>query len=174
MKKRVSKYSRLLKPVVSPYISEEIIKEYIPSFNKEDFLNKAYDVFVNVQFAVTKFDYNSLKKYLSNELYNKYDLELRTLSTKNRQHVINNIQKQNMGILGIKEYDNQVELTVELKASLLDYVIEIQEFDDQPNINKLINGQRYIAVTTNYQLTFICNKKNYLLDLILHKIETKK
>ena len=56
----------------------EILK-VMPNFDKENFYDLVYDIFVKVQEAWMKFDYNELRKYLTDELYNTYRSQLKTL-----------------------------------------------------------------------------------------------
>ena len=134
-------------------LSEEDIRKTLPDFNKEEFLKNSYNIFIVIQNAWTNFDYDTLRQYLSDELFNTYKSQLRVLNTKKQKNMMHNFVKYDMDITGINKVDNKTALTVELIVSFYDYVV-----DKDDNV---VRGSRNRKLTNHYELTFICseNKK---------------
>ena len=135
---------------IYPSVPEEEIRKYISDFNKELFLNNAYDIFVNIQNAWTNFDYDSLRKYLSDELFNTYKSQLRVLNAKKQKNMMHDFVRYNMDITSINNIDNKTALTVELIVSFYDYVVDKD--------NNVVRGTSSRKITNHYELTFICSK----------------
>ncbi len=139
---------------IYPSLSEEEIRKTLPEFNKQEFLDKAYSIFIEIQNAWSNFDYETLRKYLSDELFNTYKSQLRVLNAKKQKNLMHNFFKYNIDITKIDKIDNKTTLTVELIVAFYDYVV-----DDKDNV---VRGNRTRKLTNHYELTFICskNKKN--------------
>ena len=144
-----SVYSRKIQP-----INDEEIKKILPEFNTQEFLSKAYDIFINVQNAWMEFDYDSLRKYLSDELFNTYKSQLKALSLQKQKNIMNSFDKLDIGITNFNYNDNKYTITVELIASFYDYVVN--------NENAVVRGNNNRKITNHYELTFISSisKKN--------------
>ena len=81
---------------IQPSLSEEKKKKTLPEFNKQEFLDKAYSIFIEVQNAWSNFDYETLRKYLSDELFNTYKSQLRVLNAKKQKNLMHNFVKYNI------------------------------------------------------------------------------
>ena len=135
---------------IYPSISEEEIRAFLPEFNKQEFLNNAYNIFINVQNAWMNFDYDELRKYLSDELYNTYKSQLRVLNAKKQKNLMSDFVKFNMDITKLDNVDNKTTLTVELIVSFYDYVVDAN--------NNVVRGNKSRKLTNHYELTYICSK----------------
>ncbi len=137
---------------ITPSIPEEEIRKYIPDFNKQLFLDNAYNIFLQVQNAWMEFDYDSLRKYLSDELFNTYKSQLRVLNAKKQKNMMHDFVRYNMDITSINNIDNKTALNVELIVSFYDYVVDAN--------NNVVRGTRSRKLTNHYVLTFICSQSN--------------
>ena len=135
---------------IYPSLSEEEIRKILPEFDKQEFLDKAYSIFIEVQNAWSNFDYETLRKYLSDELFNTYKSQLRVLNAKKQKNLMHNFVKYNIDITKIDNIDNKTTLTVELIVQFYDYVVD--------NKDNVVRGNRNRKLTNHYELTFICSK----------------
>lgn len=135
-------------------ILEDEIKVKVPSFDKSEFLSKAYDMFINTQNAWMNFDYDTLRKLLSDELYNTYKSQLKVLELQKQKNIMSDFEKIDIDTSNFNLKDNKLTITVELIVSFYDYVIN--EYD------KIVRGTNNRKLTNHYELTFICtiNKNN--------------
>ena len=62
------------------------------NLTKENIINKAFEVYENLQYAWSNFDYEEMRKLVSDELYNQYKLQLDTLKIKNQRNVMEDIK----------------------------------------------------------------------------------
>ena len=132
-------------------ISEKIIKKSISDFNENDFLNKAYNSFIDIQNAWSEFDYDLLQKLLSDELFNTYKSQLKTLNIKKQKNVMEGFERNWIGITNFNHNDGKSTIVVTLDVSFYDYVI-----DKDKNV---VRGKDNIKINNVYELTFISNKK---------------
>ncbi len=127
----------------------------IPGFNKDEFLDLTYKLFVDVQNAWSSFDYDTLQKLLSDELYNTYKTQLKALNLKHEKNVMHEFElvsnKIHYYFRSEKEYTIETELTVKF----YDYIVNSN--------NKVIRGNDSNRLIMTYHLTFIksvCDKDN--------------
>lgn len=144
-----STYSRKIYPM-----DYNIIKNVLPEFNSDDFLAKAYNIFINVQNAWMNLDYESLRKYLSDELFNTYKSQLKALDLQKQKNIMKSFDKLDIGITNFVHSDNKYTITVELIVSFYDYVVNKE--------NTIVRGTDRRKLTNHYELTFISsiNKNN--------------
>jgi hypothetical protein len=128
-------------------IDESMIQEYIPGFNKKEFLNKANDVFINVQNAWSEFDYKKLRSLLTDELYNTYHTQLVALKAKKQKNIMSDFETKNIDITNIDVKGDKISLTVALTISFYDYVV-----DKDDNVTR---GTKSYKLTNSYNLTFV-------------------
>ena len=128
-------------------ISEEEIKKHIPKFNKEVFLTQVYNNFIAVQNAWSEFDYDALRKLLSDELYNTYHSQLVALKAKKQKNVMSDFVKKNIDITDMKVDSYNISLKVSLTVAFFDYVVDKD--------NKVVRGTKSFKLNNSYDLTFI-------------------
>ena len=133
-------------------IDEKEIQEYIPNFNKDVFLTQAYNNFIAVQNAWSEFDYNALRKLLSDELYNTYHSQLVALKAKKQKNLMSDFDEKNIDITDFKVDDNNISIKVSLTVSFFDYVVDKEE--------KVVRGTKSFKLTNSYDLTFISTLKS--------------
>ena len=64
----------------------ENLSREIPNFNRLEFYNYVYDNFVKVQQAWMNFDYEALRKLVTDELFNTYKSQMKTLEVKKQKN----------------------------------------------------------------------------------------
>ena len=139
---------------VPPYDPEKL-KEYLPNFNPEEFKNKAYDIYKKVQVAWMEFDYDSMRKCVTDEMYNMYKAQLTTLSVKKQTNVMKDFGLLGFNIIGMEIKDKTVSLTVTMQVECFDYIVNKD--------GRVLRGTDKRKVIYNYAMTFnkgISEKQN--------------
>lgn len=139
---------------VPPYNPEKL-KEYLPNFNPEEFKNQAYEIYKKVQVAWMEFDYDSMRKSVTDEMYNMYKTQLTTLSVKKQTNVMKDFGLLGFNIVGMEIKDKTVSLTVTMQVECFDYIVNKD--------GRVLRGTDKRKVIYNYAMTFnkgISEKQN--------------
>lgn len=136
--------------ITSNRITEEEISKYIPNIKLEEFLVDRYNDYLDIQNAWMEFDYDNLRKKLTDELYNQYEMQLDTLKIKNQKNVMKDFVLKDSAITNIEEDNNKLTLTMEMIVEFYDYITEN---------DKVVRGNSARKITQHYEMTFVCSKK---------------
>ncbi len=128
-------------------VSEEEIKKILPDFNKQRFLNDAYQTYLNVQKAWSNFDTKALREMLSDELYNTYNSQLKVLKAKKQKNIMSDFVMDSIDINSINLEGEKITLTCILRVNFYDYVVDSEE--------KVVRGTNTKKIDITYELTFI-------------------
>ena len=82
------------------------------------------DGFFFTQFAHLEFDYDKMRTLLSDELYNNYRVQLKTLSTKGQKNVMKDIEFVRGSIKHFEITESSINITVELAVRQNDYIVD--------------------------------------------------
>ena len=139
---------------VPPYDPEKL-KEYLPDFDPFEFKNQTFEIYKKIQIAWMNFDYDSMRKCVTDEMFNMYKSQLTTLSVKKQTNVMKDFNLLGFNIVGMEVKDNTVSLTVTMGVECYDYITDKN--------NKVVRGTDKRKVIYNYAMTFnkgISNKPN--------------
>jgi len=128
------------------YMTQEEVNRIDNSIIVEKILDYTYDLYVNVQNAWMNFDYDNLRKYLSDELYNTYEMQLKTLELEHGKNIMSDFELIDGGIVTITKNELTEEVIMELVVKLRDYVINTTN-------DIVINGNKFSKVIVKYQIT---------------------
>lgn len=129
-------------------VSDEVIKKYLPNENLNSLKKMIFKKFVEIQNAWSDFNYDKLRDLLTDELYNSYVSQLETLKLKNGQNIMRDFNNMGTKITDIREEAGNIILTVNLKVSFYDYVIN-------KTSGEVTRGKSDRKLTNNYIMTFI-------------------
>lgn len=115
-------------------------------------LNRAYQIYYDVQIAWMNYDYNSLRRNLSDELYNEYKIQLDTLRLKNQQNIMSDISQSRILIVDAHEIKGVFTILVRLAVNQRDYIVNMS------NPNKPLRGNKRLH-DVYYELTFEMTKE---------------
>ena len=145
---------RLLKnlriEVAKMKITEEEIKEKLQE-EENEFLMERFDNYCTIQNAWMNFDYDTLRKYTTDELYNQYEMQLQTLQRKEEQNIMYDYTPTYYKILQIEKDNNNTIVTVEIQVNLIDYIVDKNR--------KIIRGSDERVLHNDYIMTFTRNNK---------------
>ena len=135
--------------ITKPSVPDSTLENY--GLDRVDILEHAFKIYRDVQVAWMNFDYDTLRKYLSDELFNTYKMQLNALSMKKQKNVMKDFLNRQMVITDVAENDGLITLTIELVVAQTDYVV-----DENDN---LVKGIRTRQMLVHYELTFTMTKE---------------
>lgn len=130
------------------YNIEKKVKEYDELFLANEFIGWAKEVFLNIQVAWEERDWERIKPFESEDLYNRHELELREYI---EEGIINRLKGMNVTrafLTGYKRDKEYEYLTMYIQIRVIDYIVDDTDED-------IIEGSDQIPVTNNYTLTFV-------------------
>lgn len=139
---------------IPPYDPEKL-KEYLPDFDPIEFKNQTYEIYKKIQESWMNFDYESMRKCVTDEMFNMYKSQLTTLSVKKQTNIMKDFNLLSFNIVGMEVKDNILSLTVTMGIECYDYITDKN--------NKVVRGTDKRKVIYNYAMTFnkgISNKPN--------------
>lgn len=158
--------NRKLKKQLITSLTEEEIHRIDYSLDIDGFKEFVYDSYVTIEKARMNFDYDTLRNYLTDELYNTYLKELEELKEKCQKNIISNLQLIQAGITKIDIIYGVETITAFLAVSYNDYIVN----ED----NLLVRGSKDIVYDMQYILTFVKSPKrdtSKKFDFVLSKKE---
>ncbi len=135
--------------ITNPGIERETLDAL--GLDEATILNQAFEIYRNVQIAWMNFDYDTLRKYLSDELFNTYKMQLNALSLKKQKNIMEDIVNREMRITNAFENNGLITLTIELVAAQRDYVVDEND--------RVVNGIKERQMLVHYELTFTMTKE---------------
>lgn len=140
---------------IPPTLGDEAFRNY-SNFNKDKFLSEAFEIYKGVQIAWSNFDYDTLRKLTTDEMYNMYKMQLDTLSIKNEKNIMKDFNKSFIGITDISEVNGVLTVKVRLNVSQKDYVVN-------STTNQVTRGNANMSFNVAYDLTFVNNVNKEVL-----------
>ena len=131
--------------------TEEEIFKIIPNFDIKEFEKKAYQIFYDVQMGWMKFDYDKLRKLLSDELYNTYLMDLEALKVKNQKNIMKDFELIESKMFKLEEENNTYIAKVTVEVEFIDYV-------EDSKTHEVLRGSNSKKLHNTYILTFIRSK----------------
>ena len=128
----------------------------LKDFDKDEFSNKSFELYKDIQISWMNFDTNKLKKLVSSNIYEDYKTKLEKLKKDEEKNVMDNILFKSNKITDVMFDDNKQLIECELNVTCNDYIINKEE--------KVVKGKKDKVNNYNYRLVIdITNPKNYIL-----------
>ncbi len=131
---------------LAPYNIDKIIKE-LPSFDKKEFQKQIYEMYQKIQIAWMDFDYETLRKYTTDELYNQYHSQLVALHMKKQKNIMRDFELTDFEIVGMEKRNDKIALKVRFLIECFDYIVDQN--------NKVVRGQEHQKLIYDYEITVI-------------------
>ena len=128
------------------------IKKYYPELDERSLIELLYKKIVDVQEAWMNFDYDSLKRLCSDELYTSYKSDLEVLKLSNGKNVMNDFSLLSANIESIREENDFIIIKVYMYMSFIDFVFNTK-------LKNITKGDVRYPVFSGYDLEFIVSKK---------------
>lgn len=130
---------------VNPYDINKV-KAVLIDFDEDKFKEKAYELYQEIQVAWMNFDKDSIRKCVTDELYNTYSAQLSTLKIKNQKNIMKDFKLLNSSVIGMEIKEKMVSLTIKMKVECYDYVVDKE--------GKTLRGNDKQKVIYEYTMTF--------------------
>lgn len=130
---------------LNPYDKDKLQK-FLPEFDEEEFREEAYELYKTIQTSWMDFDNETLKKCVTDELYNTYSAQLSTLKVKKQTNIMKDFKLLNSNIIGMEIKEKVVALTLKMKVECYDYVVDKE--------GKTLRGNDKQKVIYEYAMTF--------------------
>lgn len=133
-------------------LTDKEIKKIDANIDKEELKKEIFTLYKKVEVAKSKFDYETLKKLLTETLYTEEEQKLECLKNNKQKLVATNIKLQEIKVLSIQN-KNEIEIIkVYLHVSQYDYVID--------NKKKVVRGTDTSEYQLEYKITLEKNEDN--------------
>ena len=126
---------------------ENEIKQYIPDFDKQKFLNEGYKMYCDIQEAWMNFKLEDVKDIITDELYNMYESQLATLEVKGEQNVMKDFALQRSFLKDVSMENNTLTITT-------GYIIEFYDYIAEQATGKVLRGTANKKVRVTYEMKF--------------------
>ena len=136
-------------------MDEEKLKEIDPELDIESLKKEVFDIYEKIQIAWMNFDYDTLKKYTTDELYNTYESDLKVLNLKHQKNVMEDIKATNTKILNVKIENGVETVSAGLTIEMYDYVVN--------NKNEVTRGTNKQKIEITYIIT-LTKKANEIIE----------
>lgn len=146
----------LQKGTIKEGLSYDEIKAIDPSLDKELLKEQAFNIYKDVQIAWMNFDYDTLRKNLTDEIYNMYVSQLKTLKLKNQQNIMKDIKLKDCQITSIDITNGKEEIQIYLNVTQYDYVVDKDK--------KVVRGTDKYKNNVEYKITLIRNMENKKIE----------
>lgn len=113
----------------------------------DEFKKLAFELYKSIQEEWMNFDYEGLRKHLTDELYNSYVMQLDALKVKGQKNIMKDFENIDVKITNITEESGIVNVTVYLHTAMYDYVVD--------NNKKTVRGKDNHKIDIEYSITFV-------------------
>jgi len=130
---------------------ENQIKAIDANFNREEFLAWSRDVFVKLQTAWTKRDWEEIRLYETNELFEQHKTQLQGYINNGTINVMDRICVNYAKLNKFEQTADKDILNIALNSSMIDYIKD-------EKTGAVLKGNTEIRLTNTYILTFVRKK----------------
>lgn len=136
-------------------ITEEEFNTVIKDTTMEELRQEVFNIYKDIQYAWTNFDYDRIRMLTTDEIYNMYTSQLNTLEIKNQVNIMSEIERKEVRILSAKEENGIFTVESYLKVTCYDYVIN-------KATNQVLRGMSNNKMEIEYIITLVkdANSKN--------------
>lgn len=125
----------------------EKIKEIDPNFSEEKMLSFAKDLFVKLQNAWTARDWEPMRPFETESLFEQHKAQIQGYIDTNRINVMDRIAVNYAYLYNFRQEGDRDILEIALKSTMKDYIIDAKT-------EELLEGSKTQDRTTVYKLTF--------------------
>ena len=149
------------------------IKKY--GINLNEFKNMAGSKFIDIHNALTNYDYEVLKKNLTNDLYQYYTEQLEVMEKIKHRNIMKDFEIINIKIYNVSNEHNLLSVDFYLNVRMFDYVIDIDTKECiRGNINDKIDFEfelRFEKRNNGNDINnqFVMSKKSCINDMEIKK-----
>ncbi len=126
----------------------ETIHKHDPNFNAEKFKSYAKDIFIKLQNAWTERDWEKIRAFESNELFEQHKAQLDGYIRNNQINVLDRICVNWVRMISYEKTGGKEIPTVTLNSRMGDYIIDA-------TTKQVLRGNQYNEYTNTYVMQFV-------------------
>ena len=130
------------------------IKEYFPGYTRESLEEEIKNTIYKILNAYTNYDYDTLNKMCTEELFDKYKIQLDKLKNKNKKNIFSDFEEETIDINNIYESNGTVTLEIWYFSKYYNYIINKN--------NRVIKGSKKEKYSDSFSMKFIVTKNEEL------------
>lgn len=134
-------------------ISENInnkIKSKIPDFDAKEFISDAFNIYKDIQVAWMNFDLESVRNFITDEMFNMYQSQLAVMEASNEQNIMKDMIMQDGYIVDAVEQNGVLTIVTQ-------YIIDQYDYVADRTTGKLIRGENKYKMRVEYLMKFRLN-----------------
>lgn len=124
------------------------IKEMLPNFNENEFLQSGYKMFLDIEDAWMNFDMEKVHNIMTDEMFNMYESQLSSMEIKGEQNIMKDFVLKGSAITGVNKQNDNIEIKTQYVIEFYDYIIEKAS-------GKVLRGSKLRKIRMHYEFTFI-------------------
>ncbi len=117
----------------------------------KEMLGYGYQIYLDVQKAWMNFDYDTMRKLVTDELFNMYQTQLQSLEVKEQQNIMSDFKHREMLLVSLETENDVTIAKMLLKVSFYDYIVNKE--------GKVVRGKKSKNIVMTYLLTFVSSQK---------------
>lgn len=133
------------------------IKEVIPGFDENKFMEDGYNIYLAVQDAWMNFDLEKVHNSITDELFNQYESQLSSMEIKGEQNIMNGFKLRDKAIRNCVVQNDNLEVTTR-------YIVEFYDYIVNKETGAVLRGTKSRKVRQTYDITFVMKANEEKLD----------
>ena len=114
--------------------------------NEASLITKFDNIFIMLLYSLMTQDLNRVKHFLSEELFQKYSVELQSLIDKNECQMYDELNVKSTKILRKETLEDKIVIEVEIISRYMDYVVDKNSFKVKRGVNDRRVEKRNILI----------------------------
>ncbi len=155
--KSSSRSTKLITKLQSNNLVINKIKEILPDFDENKFLQDGYKIFLDVENAWMNFELEKVRNSITDEMFNMYESQLSSMEIKGEQNIMSDFIMRDCAIDSYNKQNDNIEITAKYIIEFYDYIIE-------KSTGKVLRGDKYRKLRMYYDFTFIMSDKKENID----------
>lgn len=127
--------------------AEMLIRQYLPNFNKHEFIITQYNNYCRMQVDWMNFNMEDMKELITNELYTMWSSQLDTLKLKGEQNIMGQFELERAYLTGATMQNGNLTVST-------DYIIKTYDYIVNANTKQLVRGNNRQRMRIHYSMKF--------------------
>lgn len=125
----------------------EIEDDKILGMSLEEFKALVFEKYKDIQIAWMNFDYDTLRKLTTDEIYNSYKMQLDVLRMKKQKNIMKDFELKGVKVYKAENVNGMLNVSIYLNVEMYDYVVDEND--------KVVRGSSSKKINIEYEITFV-------------------
>lgn len=125
----------------------EIEDDKILGMSLEEFKALVFERYKDIQIAWMNFDYDTLRKLTTDEIYNSYKMQLDVLRMKKQKNIMKDFELKGVKVYKAENVNGMLNVSAYLNVEMYDYVTDEND--------KVVRGSSSKKINIEYEITFV-------------------